>query len=91
MDFDGTLSWLSWVCAIFLFSYGFFQRTSTSAYYSDLETEFGLDGAGVGSLSSMYFYIYGIVQIKYNTSIMSLPPRVPTPYHDENGQSKGCK
>ena len=65
MDFDGTLSWLSWVCATFLFSYGFFQRTSTSAYYSDLETEFGLDGAGVGSLSSMYFYIYGIVQIPY--------------------------
>ena len=31
------------------------------------------------------------VKIKYNTSIMSLPPRVPTPYHDENGQSKGCK
>ena len=50
MDFDGTLSWLSWVCAIFLFSYGFFQRTSTSAYYSDLETEFSLDGAGVGAM-----------------------------------------
>eukprot|EP00942_MAST-04A_sp_MAST-4A-sp1_P001562 g1562.t1 len=33
--------------------------------YHDLETEFGLDGAGVGSLSSMYFYIYGIVQIPY--------------------------
>ena len=62
-DFDGTLICISWY-ATFIFIW-IFQRTSTSAYYSDLETEFGLDGAGVGSLSSMYFYIYGIVQIPY--------------------------
>ncbi len=65
MNADATLSWLSWVCAALFFFYAFFQRTSPSAYYTDLESEFNLDGAGVGSLSSTYFYAYAIAQIPY--------------------------
>ena len=56
--------------------YGFFQRTSPSAYYSDLETEFGLDGAGIGSLSSAYFYAYAIAQIPYGIAMDKYGPLI---------------
>ena len=56
--------------------YGFFQRTSPSAYYSDLETEFGLDGAGLGSLSSTYFYAYAIAQIPYGIAMDRYGPLI---------------
>ena len=66
----------SWACCVSLFVYGFFQRTSPSAYYSDLETEFGLDGAGIGSLSSAYFYAYAIAQIPYGIAMDKYGPLI---------------
>ena len=67
---------LSWACCVSLFVYGFFQRTSPSAYYSDLETEFGLDVAGIGSLSSAYFYAYAIAQIPYGIAMDKYGPLI---------------
>lgn len=54
--------------------WGFFQRTAPSVFTSELQTEFGLDAGGVGTLASMYFYAYAIVQIPCGVALDTYGP-----------------
>lgn len=54
--------------------WGFFQRTAPSVFTSELQADFALDAGGVGTLASMYFYAYAIVQIPCGIALDTYGP-----------------
>lgn len=74
-----TVSTVQKVCAYglgtFFFLYAFIQRVSPSVMTEDLMQEFSISAAGVGVLSSMYFYTYASMQLPVGMLVDRFGPR----------------
>jgi MFS family permease len=63
---DRQLAWWRWsafalgCCAFFI---SFFHRVSTGAIAGDLQREFAIGSAALGTLGATYFYIYALMQV----------------------------
>ncbi len=74
-----TASWWRWSafflsCAAFFLS--FFHRVCTGAIAADLQQEFGIGAAALGTLGATYFYVYGLTQIPLGVLIDTIGPRI---------------
>ncbi len=58
-----TYRWAVWGVMIFIYFIGFFQRMSVGALSEDLQREFSLSSTALGAFSSIYFYVYMVMQI----------------------------
>lgn len=58
-----TYRWAVWGVMIFIYFIGFFQRMSVGALSEDLQAEFKLSSTALGAFSSIYFYVYMVMQI----------------------------
>lgn len=58
-----TYRWAVWGVMIFIYFIGFFQRMSVGALSTDLQREFSLSSTALGAFSSIYFYVYMVMQI----------------------------
>lgn len=73
------LAWWRWsafalgCCAFFL---SFFHRVSTGAIAADLQQEFAIGAAALGTLGATYFYIYALMQVPAGVLADTLGPRV---------------
>ena len=73
------LAWWRWSafvlgCAAFFLS--FFHRVSTGAIAGDLQREFEIGAAALGTLGATYFYIYGLMQVPLGVLIDTIGPRI---------------
>lgn len=73
------LAWWRWSafvlgCAAFFLS--FFHRVSTGAVAGDLQREFEIGAAALGTLGATYFYIYGLTQVPLGVLIDTVGPRI---------------
>ena len=72
------LAWWRWSgfflgCAAFFLS--FFHRVCTGAIAGDLQREFEMGAAALGTLGATYFYIYGLTQVPLGVLIDTIGPR----------------
>lgn len=56
-------AWLVWVLGALLYLMGFFQRVAPAVMTDELMGDFGINAAGLGSLSAFYFYSYVAMQV----------------------------
>src|SRR6185369_13261198 len=76
---DRQLAWWRWsafalgACAFFI---SFFHRVSTGAIAADLQHEFALGAAALGTLGATYFYVYALMQVPSGVLADTLGPRV---------------
>ena len=56
-------AWFIWSLAALTFGYAFFQRVVPSVMVQDLMAEFAISATVLGTLSSLYFYPYVVLQI----------------------------
>ena len=72
-------SWWRW-SAFFLsctaFFLSFFPRVCTGAIAADLQQEFQIGAAALGTLGATYFYVYGLTQIPLGVLIDTIGPRI---------------
>ncbi len=73
------LAWWRWSafalgCGAFFLS--FFHRVTTGAIAADLQHEFALGAAALGTLGATYFYIYALMQVPAGVLADTLGPRV---------------
>lgn len=61
-------------CAAFFLS--FFHRVSTGAIAADLQAEFAIGAAALGTLGATYFYVYALMQVPSGVLADTLGPRV---------------
>lgn len=61
-------------CAAFFLS--FFHRVSTGAIAGDLQREFEIGAAALGTLGATYFYVYGLTQVPLGVMIDIIGPRI---------------
>lgn len=61
-------------CAAFFLS--FFHRVSTGAIAADLQHEFAIGAAALGTLGAAYFYVYALMQVPAGVLADTLGPRV---------------
>src|SRR5947208_2043984 len=72
-------SWWRWsaftlgCCAFFI---SFFHRVSTGAIAADLQREFAIGSAALGTLGATYFYVYALMQVPSGVLADTLGPRV---------------
>ena len=52
-----------WTLAAIAFGYAFVHRVAPSVMVSDLMRDFAIGGAMIGTLSSLYFYPYVMLQM----------------------------
>ena len=73
------LAWARWsafalgCCAFFI---SFFHRVSTGAIAADLQHEFAIGAAVLGTLGATYFYVYALMQVPSGVLADTLGPRV---------------
>ena len=60
-------------CAFFI---SFFHRVSTGAIAADLQQEFAIGAAALGTLGATYFYVYALMQVPSGVLADTLGPRV---------------
>lgn len=60
-------------CAFFI---SFFHRVSTGAIAADLQHEFALGAAALGTLGATYFYVYALMQVPSGVLADTLGPRM---------------
>ncbi len=60
-------------CAFFI---SFFHRVSTGAIAADLQHEFAIGAAALGTLGATYFYVYALMQVPSGVLADTLGPRV---------------
>ncbi len=60
-------------CAFFI---SFFHRVCTGAIAGDLQREFEIGAAALGTLGATYFYIYGLTQVPLGVMIDTIGPRI---------------
>src|SRR4051812_16539381 len=71
-------SWWRWsaftlgCCAFFI---SFFHRVSTGAIAADLQREFAIGSAALGTLGATYFYVYALMQVPSGVLADTLGPR----------------
>ena len=73
------LAWWRWSgfflgCAAFFLS--FFHRVCTGAIAGDLQREFEIGAAALGTLGATYFYIYGLTQVPLGVLTDTIGPRI---------------
>src|SRR3954465_12914198 len=74
-----SLGWARWraialtCCAFFI---SFFHRVSTGAIAADLQHEFSIGAAALGTLGATYFYVYALMQVPSGVLADTLGPRV---------------
>lgn len=68
--------WVVWGIMVLSFMIVFFHRLATGVVRPDLEAAFGLSAAAFGSLASMYFYAYMLMQIPVGILADSLGARL---------------
>lgn len=73
------LAWWRWSgfvlgCAAFFLS--FFHRVCTGAIAGDLQREFEIGAAALGTLGATYFYIYGLTQVPMGVMVDTIGPRI---------------
>ena len=74
-----SLAWWRWsalaltCCAFFI---SFFHRVSTGAIAGDLQHEFAIGAAALGTLGATYFYVYALMQVPSGVLADTLGPRV---------------
>jgi MFS family permease len=78
-DRNRRLAWWRWSgfflgCAAFFLS--FFHRVATGAIAGDLQREFEIGAAALGTLGATYFYIYGLTQVPLGVMIDTIGPRI---------------
>src|SRR5471032_134771 len=83
VDADGgigrSLAWRRWsafalgCCAFFI---SFFHRVSTGSIAADLQHEFAIGAAALGTLGATYFYVYALMQVPSGVLADTLGPRV---------------
>ncbi len=56
-------AWLVWGLGALLYLMGFFQRVAPAVMTDELMGDFGINAAGLGSLSALYFYSYVAMQV----------------------------
>ena len=61
-------------CAAFFIS--FFHRVSTGSIAADLQDEFAIGAAALGTLGATYFYVYALMQVPSGVLTDTLGPRV---------------
>jgi MFS family permease len=61
-------------CAAFFLS--FFHRVCTGAIAGDLQREFEIGAAALGTLGATYFYVYGLTQVPMGILIDTIGPRI---------------
>jgi sugar phosphate permease len=59
----GFRPWFIWVLAAFFYLYEFAVRVAPSVMVDDIQLKYGLDAAGFGASMSMYYHVYGPMQI----------------------------
>jgi MFS family permease len=79
MQSQRSFAWWRWSgfflgCAAFFLS--FFHRVCTGAIAGDLQREFEIGAAALGTLGATYFYIYGLTQVPLGVMIDTIGPRV---------------
>lgn len=79
MQSQRNLAWWRWSgfflgCAAFFLS--FFHRVCTGAIAGDLQREFEIGAAALGTLGATYFYIYGLTQVPLGVMIDTIGPRL---------------
>ena len=73
------LAWRRWsafalgCCAFFI---SFFHRVSTGSIAADLQHEFAIGAAALGTLGATYFYVYALMQVPSGVLADTLGPRV---------------
>lgn len=60
-------------CAFFI---AFFHRVSTGSIAGDLQREFAIGAAALGTLGATYFYIYAVMQVPSGVLADTLGPRI---------------
>ncbi len=60
-------------CAFFI---AFFHRVSTGSIAGDLQREFAIGAAALGTLGATYFYIYALMQVPSGVLADTLGPRI---------------
>ena len=60
-------------CAFFI---SFFHRVSTGSIASDLQHEFAIGAAALGTLGATYFYVYALMQVPSGVLADTLGPRM---------------
>jgi MFS family permease len=61
-------------CAAFFIS--FFHRVSTGSIATDLQQEFAIGAAALGTLGATYFYVYALMQVPSGVLADTLGPRI---------------
>ena len=61
-------------CAAFFLS--FFHRVCTGAIAGDLQREYEIGAAALGTLGATYFYVYGLTQVPLGILIDTIGPRI---------------
>ena len=61
-------------CAAFFLS--FFHRVSTGAIAADLQREFEIGAAALGTLGATYFYVYALTQVPVGVLVDTVGPRL---------------
>ncbi|MFH0825564.1 MAG: MFS transporter [Pseudomonadota bacterium] len=67
--------WLVWGLGALLYLMGFFQRVAPAVMTEELMADFGINAAGLGSLSAFYFYSYVAMQVPTGVLADRLGPR----------------
>ncbi len=67
--------WLVWGAAMTVFVVGYFHRIAPGAIALDIMSTFHTTGAALGLLSSIYFYVYALMQIPSGILSDTLGPR----------------
>ena len=60
-------------CAFFI---SFFHRVSTGSIAADLQHEFAIGAAALGTLGATYFYVYALMQVPSGVFADTLGPRI---------------
>lgn len=68
--------WVVWGIMVMAFMVVFFHRLAAGVVRPDLEAAFGLSAASFGTLASMYFYAYMVMQIPVGFLVDTLGARI---------------
>lgn len=69
------MPWLIWFLAVCFYAYEFVQRVSISVYLSHMMHDINASAAGIGLLSSCYYYAYAIMQLPAGVLVDKFGPK----------------
>lgn len=76
--FPSTLiPWIVWGIAVFYYLYEYVLRISPAVMVAEIMHSLQIDAAGMGSLSAVYFVVYGVMQIPVGILVDNYGPKRP--------------